>query len=71
MPPESCLDRLDFVSAVRQAQLWAMNAPLNVVDVKSYFHSQILVCVFPSGSSSYSKTPTALFKRANFWEVVR
>jgi hypothetical protein len=31
----------------------------------SYFHSQIWVFAFPSASTSVSKTPTTLFRKAN------
>src|SRR5215472_15967177 len=37
----------------------------------AYFHSQILEVVLPVASTSYSKTPRALFRRASFCEVVR
>ena len=36
-----------------------------------YFHSQTFEMVLPAGSTSYSKTPHALFKRASFCEGVR
>jgi hypothetical protein len=34
----------------------------------AYFHSQILLFVFPSASASYSKTPAIEFKRLSFGE---
>ena len=42
----------------------------NYVRLATYFHSQILVRVFPFASTSYSKTPGVAFSRASFCDVV-
>jgi hypothetical protein len=44
--------------------------PLQLSVRNTYFHSQTLLCVFPSASISYSNTPGAAFNFAIFDDVV-
>ncbi len=52
----------------RLRELFTGNAHSN--SLNPYFHSQTLLRVVPSASTSYSKTPGAAFNLASFCEVV-